>query len=109
MNTDHLPRHDIGVVLHFGENDVVTRFQRGAAPTVGYQINGFGCSTSEDDIALAGSPDKCCNLAANGIVGFGSALPQFVNGTMNICAIVAMKLLNGIQDLLRYLSRRGII
>ena len=44
-----LPRHDVGVVLHFGDDNLIAFMQVGASERAGYQVDGLGGSSREDD------------------------------------------------------------
>ena len=44
-----LPRHDIGMVFHSREDNLVAGLQKGAAEAGGHQIDGFGGALGEDD------------------------------------------------------------
>ncbi|AEW73302.1 hypothetical protein EcWSU1_01864 [Enterobacter ludwigii] len=43
--TEHLPRHDIGMVLHLGDDDVIPRVDLRVAPAVGNKVDPLGGTT----------------------------------------------------------------
>ena len=47
--TQHLPRHDIGVVFHFADEDFVTFFQKCLAVGTGHEVEAFSCAAREED------------------------------------------------------------
>ena len=53
LGGQHVPRHDVGVVLHVGEHDDVAALQVGAAPRVRDQVQRLGGVLGEDDLVRA--------------------------------------------------------
>ena len=47
----HLPRHDVGVVLHVGDEHLVARRQEGAAVALRHQVDRLGGAAHEHDLA----------------------------------------------------------
>ena len=47
----HLPGHDVGVVLHVGDQDLVARRRRGAPEALRHQVDRLGGAAHEDDLA----------------------------------------------------------
>jgi hypothetical protein len=44
-----LPRHDVAMVLHFGEQDLIAAADILLAPRRGNHVDAFGCAAGEDD------------------------------------------------------------
>ena len=47
----HLPGHDVGVVLEPGDHDLVVLLDVLPSPALGHQVDALGCATNEDDFA----------------------------------------------------------
>ena len=60
---EHLPRHDVGVVLHVREHDRVAGLQVGARPRVRDEVDRLGRVAREDDLLGARCVDEACDLA----------------------------------------------
>ena len=50
----HLPGHDVGVVLHGGDEHFVARADVRAAVGLRHEVDGFGGAAHEDDLARVG-------------------------------------------------------
>ena len=48
--SEQLPRHQVAVVLHHGEQHLVTSLQLGITPTARHQIDGFRCIAGEHNL-----------------------------------------------------------
>jgi hypothetical protein len=60
----HLPRDDVGVVLHVGEHDDIAFAEVGAAPRAGDQVQRLGRVLGEDHLVGGGCVDQagdCCS------------------------------------------------
>ncbi len=68
---DELPGHEVRVVLHDAEDDLVAGAEVGAAPGVGDQVERLCSVAGEDDAAAVGRLDEARDLAARAFVGLG--------------------------------------
>ena len=50
LGGEHVPRHDVGVVLHVGEHDHVAGGRGWLVPTLRHQVQGLGGVLGEDDL-----------------------------------------------------------
>ena len=50
LGGEHVPRHDVGVVLHVGEHDDVAGAQVGTTPRGGDEVERFGGVLREDHL-----------------------------------------------------------
>ena len=71
-----MPGDDIGVVLHLGEQDLVTGLEVGAQ-TRGHQVDGLGPALGEDDLGRLG-PDEPRYRLAGALVGLGGLVGERV-------------------------------
>jgi hypothetical protein len=49
---EDLPRHDIGVVFHGGDNDLIPGLEMLSAVAVDHEVDSLGDTAHEDDLAL---------------------------------------------------------
>ena len=64
-----LPRDDVAVVFHLGEQDFVARLDIFRAPGRGHQIDAFGSAARENDFIRAARIDKCRRAGARRFEG----------------------------------------
>jgi hypothetical protein len=65
---DQVPGHQVGVVLHLGQENFVAGPQVAQPPGIGHQVEGLGGVAHEDNLALLG-PNKAGQGAAGLLVG----------------------------------------
>ena len=53
-----LPGHDVGVMLHGGDNNVVTGLEKGPTVAVRHQVDAFGGAAGPDNLVAARGVDK---------------------------------------------------
>src|SRR5262252_9516938 len=69
-----MPWHDIGVVLHDREDDLVAGFDALAPERIRDEIDRFGGVPGEDDLLLAPGIDEGCDFFARIFVSFGGLI-----------------------------------
>ncbi len=100
----HVPGHDIGVVLHLGGQDLIAGLQP-LAPGPGDQVDGLGRRLGEDDL-IDGGADKAGHGLAAGLVGVGGLIGQAMQAAMHIGVGMAHGVRHGLDH--RFgLLRRG--
>ncbi len=92
----HVPRHDIGVVLHLCRQDFVTGLQT-FTETEGDQIDGFGGRLGENDLIDA-RVDKTRNGLTAGLIGVGRFVGQAVQTTVHIGVGMTHGVRHGVYD-----------
>ena len=58
LGREHVPRNDVGVVLHLGEHDDIARPQVGAAPRIRDEVDGLGGVAGEDELGDVAGADE---------------------------------------------------
>ncbi len=106
---NQLPGHQVAVVLHHREHDLVTRPEIGHPPTVGHQINRFAGIAGKDNFAITRGINKTGNLGARRFVGIGCLLAKGMRTPMHIGIRGMVVLLHRIQHCCRFLGCGGII
>src|ERR1700722_17648586 len=66
-----MPRHDVGMVLHDREHDLVARLYALAAEGVGDEVDRLGGVAGEDDLFLARGIEERRHLFTRALVGLG--------------------------------------
>mmetsp|Transcript_74937 Transcript_74937/g.193395 ORF Transcript_74937/g.193395 Transcript_74937/m.193395 type:complete len:283 (-) Transcript_74937:553-1401(-) len=66
---DHLPRHEVGVVLHDRDDDLITLTDVGATPGVGHHVDRLRSVPCEDDLVDVVRSDEARYLLARGLEG----------------------------------------
>ena len=84
LGHEHVPRHDVGVMLHVGEHDHIAGFEVGAPPGLHDEIERLGGVTGEDDLGGGGSVDERTHLLAGGLELVRGLLGDEVDATMHI-------------------------
>ena len=108
LGGEDVPRHDVGVVLHLGDQDRVALAQVVARPRVREQVDRLGDVLGEDDLVGAGAPRNRATLA-RGFVRRGGLLRDGVDAPVDVGVVGAVVLVHRVDDrggLLR--RRRGV-
>ena len=94
----HLPWDEIAVMLHFGEENDISRFQVGMSPSVCDEVDGLCCSPGEDDLVGGLSVEKPGDFGASIFVSFGGASAEFVEAPVDVGIIVLVVVNNRLDD-----------
>ena len=79
-----LPRHDVGMVLHAGDQDFVARTDVGAPEALRDQIDAFGRAAHENDFVDMRRVEELLRGAAGGLVIFGRGLREIMDAAMDV-------------------------
>ena len=71
LGGEHVPRHDVGVVLHVGEHDDVAGAEVGPAPRLGDEVERLGGVLGEHDLVGVAGVDEAGDLGPGGLEGVG--------------------------------------
>ena len=99
----HLPRHNVGVVLHGGDEHFVACCDIGAAVGFRHQVDGFSCAADKDDFVGAGSLDKAAHRLPRLIVRLGGAHAEGVHAAMDVGVVVLVITHQGVDHRARLL------
>ena len=83
-----LPRHDVAVVLHLGEQDHVAGLDVLRAPGLRDEVDALGGAAREDDFVGAAGVDEFRGARAGGFEGGGGAVAQLVDAAMDVGVVV---------------------
>ena len=103
---DQLPRHDVGVVFHAREHDRVAGLQPRQRPGIGDQIDRERGAAAQHQL-VAAHLQKCGELAARGLKGFGRLRAQRVHGAADVGVVVAIEVVHCLDHRRRLLPGIG--
>ncbi len=106
---NQVPRDEIGVMLHLGDQDQIARFQVGPTPRLRDEVDRLGCVADEDDFALIGSADKGGECLAGVLVEAGGLFRQLIDTAMNVRVGFAVEGRDRVNDGLRLLRAGGTV
>lgn len=104
-----LPRHDIGMVFHNGENNLVAVVQELISKRRSHQIDCLRCSSCKNNFRRRTGPDELLHPTAGSFVGIGSLLTKRMDSTMHICIYPIVSIGNMIDHTLGSLRRSAVI
>ena len=105
----HLPRDDVGVMLHVGEQHLVALMEELPPPALCDQVHGFGGAAGEHDVLGTGRAEEPREVRARALEQLGRLLAQHVEATMGVRVVVRVEVGLRVDHLLRLLGRRGAV
>src|SRR5471032_2475337 len=88
----HLPGNDVRMVLHFGDDDAITRVKCSSPKCISDQIDGFGRALNKHDLFDRGSIDKLRGLRADIFHLLGGFCAQSMDAAVNRSITMLIKL-----------------
>ena len=101
--TEHLPRDNVGVMLHGGDEHLVAFAHVGAAVCLGDEIDGLGCAANKDDFVGVGSLDKAPYRLPRLVVCLGGTYAQRMHTAMDVGIVVLVITHEGVDHRARLL------
>ncbi len=103
-----LPRDDVGVVLHLGDDDLVAGLER-MGEGVRHQAQAVGGPAREDDLLAMTRADELLHAVARQLVQLGRLLAERVDRPMDVGVAALVVAHHGLDDLPRLLAGgRGV-
>jgi hypothetical protein len=99
----HLPRHDIRVMLDIADNDLVAGFETCRPPALGHQIDRLGGAAQKDDLALVSRVQKRTRFLARLLEPVGRAGAEAVDAAMHIGVVGAVEIGDAVDHGARFL------
>jgi hypothetical protein len=81
---EHLPRHDVRVVLHLGDEDLVARADGAAPERLRHQVDALGGAAREDDLAGLGAFRKRATVCRARLESRRGALAERVHAAVDV-------------------------
>ena len=104
-----MPGHDVGVVLHDGEHDLVAFADHHAAEALGHEVDGLGRVAGEDDLVLGRRIEEAPHAFARILEGLGGGVREEVQAAMHVGIFFRVALHHRVEHRLRLLGRGGIV
>jgi len=109
-----LPGQQVGVVLQPADDDAVARAQPGPArpggpQALGHEVERLGGARGEDEFVLGLRADELLERGAGLLEGVGGALAQRVHATVDVGAVLALKVELGLLHGQRRLCGGGVV
>ena len=106
---EELPRDEVAVVLHFGEQNHIACAEIANAPSVRNEVDGLGSSACEDDFLRLRRAEIFRNFCACALESIGRARTQFVQSAMHVGVVALVVVRERGDDGARLLRAGGII
>ena len=87
-----MPGHDVGVMLHHRQHDLVARLDAGRKEGIGDQIDRLGAALGEDDLVFVRRTQEFLHRAAGGFISVGGRARQIMHAAMDIGVIGARRI-----------------
>ena len=106
---DHLPGHDVRVVLHPGEEHLVPLAEGVAAERGGHQVQALGGAPDEDHLVGGLRPDELRHPPPRALVVLGRPFREDVDAAVDIRVAGLVNVVHGVEDGARLLGARGVV
>ncbi|MNX93246.1 hypothetical protein D3C86_1254230 [compost metagenome] len=103
-----VPRHDVGVVLHLGDDDLVARLDA-QADAVGDQIDRLGPALGPDDVLARGRVQEAGDDLARRLERLGRLVRQGVQTPVDVGVAALHRRDQGVDHRTRFLRRGGVV
>ena len=107
--TQHLPRHDVGVVLHDGEYHFVAFVEKAIAQRRSHEVEAFGRAAREDDFGRRARTDEGPHAFAGLLVQVGGLLREEVDAAVHVGVDRVVFVHHGLDDAARFLRGGGVV
>ena len=106
---DEMPRHDIGVMLHDRQNDLVALADMRHPPAIGDRVDRFRRGLREDDLVHRTSIQEPAHLLARRLVSLRRRIRQEMQPAMDVGIFVTIGMRDRIDHGLRLLGRSAVV
>ena len=104
-----LPWHEVGVVLHGGNNNLVALAQRHLRERGGNEVDALGGAPREDDLARFGGAYELRHLAARELVELSGLGGKVVRAAVYVAVEVGVVVAYGVDHTARFLRGGGVV
>jgi hypothetical protein len=106
---EKVPGHDVRVVLHDREHDLVARLDALAAKRIGDEVDRLGGVARENDFLVPGGIEERAHLFARALIGLGRGIGEVVQAAMHIGIFGGVGALDAVEHGARLLRRSRIV
>ena len=100
-----LPRHQVGVVLHLADDDVVAFVQEPFAPGIGHRVERRRRPGCENDLLAAPGPDKRADALAGLLVTGRGLFGQIMHAAVDVGVELAVEVIHRLDHAAGLLGR----
>ena len=104
-----MPGHDVGVVLHDREHDLVALADRHGAVGAGDQVDALGGVAGEDDLLDAWRIEEAAHRLARVLVAGGGGVGEKVQAAMDVGVFHLVGVVDGVEHRARLLRRGAVV
>ena len=104
-----MPGHDVRVVLHLRDDNLVAFFQMVHRPAIGDGVDRLGRALGENDLLHAFGIDERAHLLARRLIGFRCGIGQIMQAAMHIGIFVGIGVCHRVNNGLRLLRRGAVV
>src|SRR6266481_7685861 len=104
-----LPGHDVGVMLHGGDEHFVAGMNISAAVGLRHEVDTFGGAADKDDLARIGGVEETLHRRPRRFVLFRRMFGKKMHATMDVGVVALVVLTDRINDHLGLLGRGCIV
>ncbi len=105
----HLPGHDVGVVLHGGDDDLVSGPEVFPSVALGHEVDPLRGPPGEHDFVIVGRVQEPSHPVPAAIVGLGRHLAEEMDAPMHVGVLLGVIPGQGVNDDLGLLRGRGVV
>ena len=106
---EEMPGHDVGMVLHDREDDLVALLDVGLAPGRGNEVDRLGDVAGEDDLFVAPRIDELRHLGAGALIGFGGGIGEVMQAAMHVGVFAVVRFRHAVEHGGRLLGGGSIV
>ena len=107
--TVEVPRHDVGVVLHHAQHDLVAGADVSEAEAGRNEIDRLGRRPGENDLLMRLGVDESTHSLSGRLVSLGRRVGEIMQAAVNVRILMLIGVSQAVDDLLRLLGRGRII
>src|SRR5271155_323843 len=99
-----VPRHDVGVMLHHAQHDLIARADASETKAGGDEIDRLGRRAGENDLVVRSGVDEPPHRFPGRLISLGRRVGEIMQSAMHIRVFVLVGVGDPVNDLLRLLS-----
>ena len=107
--TMEVPRHDVGVMLHHAQHNLVACADVLKTKAGCDEIDRLRRRSGEDDLLVRGGVDEPSHCFSSRLIRLGRRIREIVQSAMDVRVLVLVSVRQAVYDLLRLLSRGRVV
>ena len=104
-----MPRHDVGVVLHDRNDDLVALADIRLTPGRRHQVDRLGGAAGENDLLAATGVEELCDPLAAALIALGRDVGEVMQAAMHVGVFAGIGLHHAVEHRLRLLRGGGVV